>query len=60
MIIVLIYLFLGYWASGVVIYENKIVFHRIGELFLQKLLWGAILGWILIPIAVLKRIFFRR
>jgi len=58
--LVILYAVLGYWAAGVVVYENKIVFHRLGELFFQKLMLGVIFGWILIPIAILKRIFFRR
>lgn len=57
--LVIIYLAAGYWAAGVVIYENKVVIHQIGDLFLQRIAFGAIFGWALIPLAVLKRIFFR-
>lgn len=52
----LIYVIAGYWAAGVVLYEGKIVFYSFGQLFMQKLIWGAILGFILIPIAIGKRI----
>lgn len=54
--LVLLYVVAGYWAAGVVLYENKIVFHRFGELFMQKLIFGTLLGIILIPIAIGKRI----
>lgn len=56
----ILYVIAGYWAAGVVLYENKIVIHSFGMLFLQKLCLGIFLGLILIPIAILKRIFVRR
>lgn len=59
-VLFIVYATLGYWAAGVVVYENKIVFHQLGGLFLQKLGLGIIFGWILIPIAILKRIFIRK
>lgn len=59
-LIFVIYLVLGYWAAGVCFYENKIVFHAFGQLFLKKLCLGIILGIVIIPIAFLKRLFFRR
>lgn len=59
-LLLIIYLIAGYWAAGVVLYENKIVIHSFGGLFLQKVTLGMILGFILIPIAILKRLFFRR
>lgn len=52
----LIYVIAGYWAAGVVLYEGKIVFYSFGQLFLQKLIWGTLLGFILIPIAIGKRL----
>lgn len=54
----LIYVIAGYWAAGVVLYEGKIVFYSFGQLFLQKLIWGTLLGFILIPIAIGKRLLF--
>lgn len=56
-LILLAYLALGYWAVGVLFYENKIVFHTFGALFLRKLCLGLFLGIVIIPIAVLKRLF---
>lgn len=35
-LIFVIYLVLGYWAAGVCFYENKIVFHAFGQLFLKN------------------------
>ena len=53
------YVVAGYWASGVVIYENKVVIHQTGALFMQRVAFAIVLGWALIPLSVLKRIFFR-
>lgn len=58
--ILLVYLALGYWAAGVLFYENKIVIHAFGALFFRKLILGMLLGIIIIPIALLKRLLFRR
>ncbi len=59
-ILVLIYVVLGYWATGVTIYANKIVFHEFGQLFLRRLIWGILFGWILIPVALIKTFLFSR
>lgn len=56
-ILALIYLVLGYWAVGETIYANKI---RIGSEFnmiLNQILLGLFLGFILIPIALIKKFF---
>ena len=54
--IILIYMVLGYWATGRTIYANKILLGTWDGIFLQRLIMGAILGWILIPIAVIRMI----
>lgn len=59
-LILLVYLALGYWAAGVLFYENKIVIHAFGALFFRKLVLGMFLGIIIIPIALLKRLIFKR
>ena len=59
----LVYVLLGYWAAGVIFFENnenKVVIHTFGALFMQKMCLGCFLGIIIIPLAILKRIFFRR
>lgn len=56
----IIYLAAGYWAAGVVLYENKVVIHTFGGLFMQKMIWGIVLGVILIPAAIIKRLLFKR
>ena len=56
-ILVVLYAALGYWACGKTIYANKI---RIGDgntLFMNRLFNGILLGWILIPIALIRVIF---
>lgn len=54
----IIYSALGYWAMGKTIYANKIRFGTANDLFMSRLIWGLFFGWILIPIAILKCIFF--
>ena len=58
-ILAVFYVVAGYWAAGVVLYENKILIYEAGALFFRKFVWGIMFGWIFIPIAVLKRIFMR-
>lgn len=53
----LVYAALGYWATGRTIYADKIVIHTFGQLFMQRLIIGTLLGWILIPWAIIKMIF---
>lgn len=57
MVLLIAYVILSYWAAGVVIYENKIVVHTFGSFFLQRLCYGLFLGVILIPIAIIKKLF---
>lgn len=54
--LIIIYVWLGYWAAGLVIYHNKIVFRRLSMLFIEKLILGLFLGWLLIPIAVIMKL----
>ena len=55
MVGLIIYLALGYWAVGETIYKNKT-----GGIFIEKLVSALMLGWICIPVAIIKLIFFRR
>lgn len=57
--LVILYLVLGYWAFGVV-NSGKVYFGTSQGIFLNRIIWGAILGWILIPIAIFKMISGRR
>ena len=59
MILMLLYFILGYWACGKTIYANKIRIGTAQNLFIQRFVIGVFLGWILIPIALLKTIFGR-
>lgn len=58
-LLVLLYVALGYWATGVTIYANKIVIHAFGQLFIQRLILGTLFGWILIPVAIIKSLLAR-
>lgn len=53
----ILYIIAGYWATGKTIYANKIIVHTFGALFLQRLILGVLLGWILIPIALIRTVF---
>lgn len=57
MIPIAIYMIAGYWATGKTLYANKIVIYSGNEFFLKRVMWGTILGWLLIPIAILRVLF---
>lgn len=50
----IIYLILGYWATGKTIYRNKILIGTGQSIFLQRVTVGFCLGFILIPIAIIR------
>lgn len=45
---------LGYWATGVTIYANKVLIGSEIAIFGRRLCIGFIFGWILIPWALIK------
>lgn len=59
-ILFLIYAALGYWATGVTVYANKILVGAFGQIFMRRLIVGTFFGWILIPVALIKVIFMRK
>lgn len=60
LIVGLAYVVLSYWAAGQTIYANKIRIGRMTDLFLNRLIVGLLLGIVLIPVAVIKKIFFKK
>lgn len=50
---IIVYLILGYWATGQTIYRNKILFGTANGIFLHRVIIGAILGMVLIPVAII-------
>ena len=57
MLLIPIYIWAGYWACGKTIYANSI---RVGTwfgLFFKRLLIGTLLGWALIPLALIRMVF---
>lgn len=56
-ILLILYFVLGYWATGKTIYRNYIFFGAPKDIFLKRLTMGAILGWILIPVALIMALF---
>ena len=58
MILGILYIVLGYWATGKTTHANKIfVGYGIGQLFFERLVWAVIFGWALIPVAIIRCIF---
>lgn len=56
--IAIIYCVLGYWAVNKVLYEDKVVIYSDGmQLFIKKMAYALVLGWALIPIAIIKCLF---
>lgn len=54
-LLVFIYLAAGYWATGKTIYANKIIIYSSStSLFIQRVVYGGLLGWALIPWALIK------
>lgn len=53
-LIIGLYMWLGYWAVGKTIYANKIRIGTASRLFLDRLITGTLFGWILIPIAIIR------
>lgn len=54
MILMIIYMILGYWAVGRTIYANKIRVGTMSNLFVSRVVMGTLLGWILIPVAIVS------
>ncbi len=56
-ILVIAYAVLSYWAAGQTVYANKIRIGTFSNLFLTRLIVGFLLGIVLIPIAIIRKIF---
>lgn len=54
MILFFIYMAFGYWATGRTIYANKILIGAGNVIFMRRLIWGTLLGWLLIPVALIN------
>lgn len=57
-ILLIAYMIAGYWAVPRTIYKNKIVCTSYFNWVMSRLIWGTVLGFVLIPWAVLNE--FRR
>lgn len=54
-----IYMAAGYWACGRTIYANKVWIGDMGTYIVRRIIWGTLLGWILIPVALFL-LFFKK
>lgn len=52
--LIFVYMIVGYWATGRTIYANRILIGTGQSIFLRRVVMGTILGWILIPWAVIR------
>lgn len=59
-ILLLVYLVVGYWAVGQTIFANKIRIGSWDKLFLERLIIAVFLGFILIPVALIKCFFMKK
>jgi hypothetical protein len=57
MLVFILYCVLSYWAVGQTIYANKIQIGSLKDIFLTRFVLGVLLGLILIPVAILKKLF---
>lgn len=56
-ILLVIYIVLGWWAANRTVYANKVLFGSWNAIVLQKFAVALFLGWLLIPVAVIRMIF---
>ena len=57
-ILILIYMALGYWATGRTIYAHSVLIGDGNAIFSKRLVMGFLFGWAMIPWAIIKLIFF--
>ena len=58
-VLLLIYILAGWWAANRTIYANRVIVGQWNAIAIQKFIVALFLGWILIPVALIK-LFFRR
>ena len=56
MVVFIVYCVLSYWAVWQTIYANKIQIGSMKDVFLTRFVLGVLLGLILIPVAILKKL----
>ena len=52
--ILIIYMVLGYLAVPHTIWANKYILGQGTSIFVQRVIWGTVLGWALIPWWIVK------
>jgi hypothetical protein len=56
-VIGIIYLVLGYWAAGIVMSKMGIVYiGELGKYFVSRVFWSILLGWLIIPAAIIIKL----
>ena len=59
-VLIILYWAVGYWAVNKVLYEGRVVIYSsYSALLIKKLSYALIFGWIFIPVAILKSVFFK-
>lgn len=52
--ILIIYMILGYWATGRTLYRDVVFVYDRGTFFMKRMIWGTLGGWIFIPWALIS------
>lgn len=53
-ILFIVYISAGWWAANRTIYANRVLFGQYTAILMQKFIVAFVLGWILIPVALIK------
>lgn len=56
---IIIYWLVAYWAAGRTLYKNRILIGTFNAVVVEKMIMSFLLGWILIPVAIIQMIFGR-
>ena len=51
-ILLFIYMALGYWATGKTIYANYVLIGSVGDIFMRRMVMGTVLGVVLISVSM--------
>lgn len=60
-ILIVVYAILGFWSTKYTIYYNKFIIEwKPGDLFMRRLVYGFLFGWILIPVALFRKFILKK
>lgn len=56
LLLIILYVILGYWAVGKTIYSKTIFLGNLKDMFLTRFILGALFGFVLIPVAIVRKL----